>query len=75
MRMAQELFRRNDPASVAELRRRFLREYTDALLQGGVALAQAVRRIAEEAPRPSEEQTERRGQANQGTSPVQTAAE
>ena len=35
MRMAQELFRQPDPASVAELQRRFLREYTDALLQGG----------------------------------------
>lgn len=75
LRMAQELLRRNDPASVAELQRRFLREYTDALLQGGAALAQAVHRIADEAPRPSEEQAERRGPANQGPSRVQTAAE
>lgn len=55
LRVAQELLRRSDPASVAELQRRFLREYTDALLQGGAALAQAVRRIADEAPRPPEE--------------------
>ena len=75
LRMAQELLRRNDPASVAELQRRFLREYTDALLQGGAALAQAVHRIAEETPRPSEEQTERRGQANQDQQRFQAAAE
>ena len=75
LRMAQELFRRNDPASVAELQQRFLREYTDALLQGGAALAQAVHRIAEEAPRPSEEQTERRGQANQDQQRFHAAAE
>jgi hypothetical protein len=75
LRMAQELFRRNDPASVAELQRRFLREYMDALLQGGAALAQAVHRIAEETPRPSEEQTERRGQANQDQQRFQAAAE
>ncbi len=55
LRVAQELFRRNDPASVAELQQRFLREYTDALLQGGAALAHAVRRIADETPRPPEE--------------------
>lgn len=75
LRIAQELLRRNDPASVAELQRRFLREYMEALLQGGAALAQAVQRIAEEGPRPSEEQPERRGRANQGPSRVQTAAE
>ena len=54
LRMAQELFRQNDPASVAELQQRFLREYTDALLRGGAALAQAVRRVADETPRPPE---------------------
>ena len=59
LRMAQELFRRNDPASVAELQQRFLREYTDALLQGGAALAQAVHRIADETPRPREEKLRR----------------
>lgn len=75
LRMAQELFRRNDPASVAELRQRFMREYTDALLQGGAALAQAMHRIAEETPRLPEEQTERRGQANQDQQRVQAAAE
>ena len=75
LRMAQELLRRDDPASVAELQRRFLREYTDALLQGGAALAQAVRRIAEEAPSPSEERTGRRGQASQDQKRFQAAAE
>jgi hypothetical protein len=55
LRMAQELFRQNDPASVAELQQRFLREYTEALLQGSAALAQAVRRIADDAPCPREE--------------------
>ena len=75
LRMAQELFSRNDPASVAELQRRFLREYTDALLRGGAALAQAVQRIAEETPRPSEKQTEQRGQANQDQQRFQAAGE
>jgi hypothetical protein len=75
LRMAQELLRRDDPASVAGLQRRFLREYTDALLQGGAALAQAVHRLADEAPRPTEEQAERRRPGNQGPSRVQTAAE
>jgi hypothetical protein len=56
LRMAQELFRRDDPASVAALQQRFMREYMDALLQGSAALAHAVRRIADETPRPLEEQ-------------------
>ena len=55
LRAAQELFRQNDPMSAAELRQRFMREYMDALLQGGAALAHAVHRIADEAPRPVEE--------------------
>ena len=55
LRMAQELFRRDDPASVAALQQRFMREYVDALLQGSAALAHAVHRIADERPRPLEE--------------------
>jgi hypothetical protein len=55
LHMAQELFRQDDPASVAALQQRFMREYVDALLQGSAALAHAVRRIADETPRPLEE--------------------
>ena len=55
LHMAQELFRQDDPASVAALQQRFMREYVGALLQGSAALAHAVRRIADETPRPLEE--------------------
>jgi hypothetical protein len=64
---------------VVELQQRFVREYTDTLLQNSATLVRAVRRTADEALRPLEEQIERqrREQANQdqGQPRFQTAAE
>ena len=79
LRAAQELFRLANPAPFVELQQRFVREYTDALLQNGATLVRAVRRTADETLRPLEQQIERqqREQANQnqGASRFQTAAE
>jgi hypothetical protein len=79
LRAAQELFRLANPAPLVELQQRFAREYTDALLQNSATLVRAVRRTADEALRPLEEQIERqrREQANQnqGQPRFQTAAE
>jgi hypothetical protein len=80
LRAAQELFRLANPAALVELQQRFVREYTDALLQNSATLVRAVRRTADETLRPLEQQIEqqqRREQANQnqGPSRFQTAAE
>ena len=79
LRAAQEVLRLANPAPFVELQQRFAREYTDALLQNSATLVRAVRRTADEALRPLEEQIERqqREQANQnqGSSRFQTAAE
>jgi hypothetical protein len=79
LRAAQELFRLANPAPLVELQQRFVREYTDTLLQNSATLVRAVRRTADEALRPLEEQIERqrREQANQdqGQPRFQTAAE
>src|SRR5918994_4161588 len=68
LRVAQELFRLANPAPFVELQQRFAREYTDALLQNSATLVRAVRRTADEALRPLEQQIEQqqREQANQG---------
>ena len=77
LRAAQELFRLANPAPFVELQQRFAREYTDTLLRNSAALVRAVRRTADEALRPLEEQIEqqRREQANQADARFQTAAE
>jgi hypothetical protein len=77
LRVAQELFRLADPAPFVELQQRFVREYTDTLLQNGAALARAVRRTADETLRPLEEQIERQRSeaANQNNGRFQSAAE
>ena len=72
LRAAQELFRLANPAPVVELQQRFAREYTDALLQNSATLVRAVRRTADEALRPLEEQIRQR---EQGQQRFQTAAE
>src|SRR5215210_2371307 len=59
LRVAQELFRLANPAPVVELQQRFAREYTDTLLQNSATLVRAVRRTADEALRPLEQQIER----------------
>ncbi len=72
LRAAQELFRLANPAPVVELQQRFAREYTDTLLRNSATLVRAVRRTADEALRPLEEQIR---QADQGQQRFQTAAE
>ena len=75
LRVAEELFRLANPAPFVELQQRFACEYTDALLQNNATMVRAVRRTADEALRPLEQQIGQRGQADQGASRFQTAAE
>ena len=58
LRVAQELFRLANPAPIVELQQRFVREYTDTLVQNSATLVRAVRRTADEALRPLEQQIE-----------------
>ena len=77
LRVAQEVFRLANPAPFVELQQRFVREYTDTLVQNSANLVRAVRRTADETLRPLEQQIEQqqREQANQGGQGFQTAAE
>ena len=77
LRAAQELFRLANPAPFVELQQRFAREYTDTLLRNSAALVRAVRRTADEALRPLEQQIaqRQREQASQGGQGFQNAAE
>ena len=76
LRAAQELFRLADPAPIVELQQRFVREYTDTLLQNSATLARAFRRTAEESLRPLEEQIRQSGKASdEGQPRYQTAAQ
>ena len=75
LRVAQELFRLANPAPIVELQQRFVREYTDTLVQNSATLVRAVRRTADETLRPLEEQVRRSGQDNQGDARFNTAAE
>ena len=70
--MARELFRLGDPAPLVELQQRFAREYTDTLLRNSATLVRAMRRTADEALRPLEQQIRQREQGGQR---FQTAAE
>ncbi|MBD0273833.1 MAG: phasin family protein, partial [Acetobacteraceae bacterium] len=74
---AQELLRLANPAPLVELQQRFAREYTDTLLQNSATLVRAVRRTADEALRPLEQQIaqQQRTQANENDPRFQTAAE
>ena len=65
LRAAQELFRLANPAPLVELQQRFVREYTDTLLQNSATLARAMRRTADETLRPLEEQIRQREQGGQ----------
>jgi hypothetical protein len=78
------VFRLADPAPFVELQQRFAREYTDALLRNSAALVRAVRRTADEALRPLEQQIEQQqreqrqreaANQNQGQPRFETAAE
>ena len=77
LRAVQELFRLANPAPFVELQQRFAREYTDTLLRNGATLIRAMRRTADEALRPLEQQIEQqqREQADQGGQRFQNAAE
>ena len=75
LRAAQELFRLSNPSPLVELQQRFVREYTDALVQNSATLVRAVRRTADETLRPLEEQIRQREQSNQNDARFQTAAE
>jgi CBS domain-containing protein len=48
LRFADELLRRTGPSTVVDLQRQFLREYFDALAQGGTLLLRAARQAAED---------------------------
>lgn len=61
MRLADELLRRTGPSAVVDLQRRFLREYFDALAQGGTLLLRVARQAAEDSLRPLEQQMRERG--------------
>jgi hypothetical protein len=65
LRAAQELFRLANPAPIVELQQRFAREYTDTLMQNSATLVRAMRRTADEALRPLEEQIRQREQGGQ----------
>ena len=75
LRVSQDLFRLSDPAPFVELQQRFAREYTDTMLRNGATLVRAMRRTADEALRPLEEQIRQSGQDNQSGARFQTAAE
>ena len=75
LRAAQELFRLANPAPVVELQQRFAREYTDTLLQNSATLVRAVRRTADEALRPLEEQIAQQQQREQAGARFRSAAE
>ena len=64
LRVAQELFRLANPAPIVELQQRFVREYTDTLVQNSATLVRAMRRTADETLRPLEEQIRQREQAD-----------
>jgi CBS domain-containing protein len=66
MRFADELLRRTGPSAVVDLQRQFLREYFDALAQGGTLLLRAARQAAEESLRPLEQKMSERGGAEGG---------
>ena len=72
LRVAQEMFRLSNPAPIVELQQRFAREYTDALMRNSATLVRAVRRTADEALRPLEQQIRQR---EQGQQRFQNAAE
>jgi hypothetical protein len=74
-RFADELLRRTAPGTVEDLQRQFLREYFDALGQGGNMLARAARKAAEESLHPLEQPMRKRIAGGEEGSQHQGAAE
>lgn len=60
LRATQELLRLGNPVAIVNLQQRFMREYTDMLMQGTATLVHAIRRTADEALRPLEAQVAQR---------------
>jgi CBS domain-containing protein len=63
LRMAQEMMRRTGPSAFIDLQRNFLREYFDALAEGGTVLLRAARQATEETLLPLEREVAQRRQA------------
>jgi CBS domain-containing protein len=60
LRVTQEWMRRSGPSSLVDLQRRFLREYFDALAEGGWQLLRVARQAAEDSLHPLEDQIRQR---------------
>jgi CBS domain-containing protein len=63
LRMAQELMRRTGPSAFIELQRNFVREYFDALAEGGTVLLRAARQATDETLLPLEREVAQRRQS------------
>src|ERR671912_517993 len=74
LRVAQELFRLANPAPIVELQQRFVREYTDTLVQNSATVVRALRRTADETLRPLEEQlAQQRSRSRRSKQPARPA--
>jgi CBS domain-containing protein len=62
LRAIEELVRLADPSGAIALQQRFVRDYLDALIEGGATILRATQRTAEETLRPLERQLEERQQ-------------
>jgi CBS domain-containing protein len=73
LRAIEELVRLANPSGAIALQQRFIRDYLDALVEGGASILRATRRTAEETLRPLErrlEEQQRRRQQEAGTARV-----
>jgi len=60
LRLTRELMHHAGPSAFIELQRRFVRDWFDALAEGGTVLLRATRQAADESLRPLEQQRRRR---------------
>ena len=75
LRATEELARLTNPAAFLEVQQRFVREYMNAVMEGGAAMARAVRQTVDEALPPFEQHLRERRQSAQNTGAYQAAAE
>jgi len=61
LRLTRELMHRTGPSAMIELQRRFMRDWFDAMAEGGTVLLRATRQAADESLRPLERQKQQRG--------------
>jgi len=66
LRLTRELMHRTGPSAFVELQRRFMRDWFDALTEGGTVLLRATQQAAEESLRPLEQQKQRRDARRNG---------